>query len=63
MAEKSLTLVVRQVYFMIMPFVTKSTGPDDGTDLKNIDFDALWYKAFNLVIEYAGYMGGRTDVL
>jgi hypothetical protein len=50
-----------RVCFMVMPFGTKSTGVESGKGPGQIDFNALWEKAFRPMIESLGYLPVRAD--
>ena len=51
----------RPVCFMIMPYGTKKTDAPTGQGLAEIDFDALWDRAFRPAIESMGYEPVRAD--
>jgi hypothetical protein len=46
---------------MIMPYGTKKTDAPTGQGLAEIDFDALWDRAFRPIIESLGYEPVRAD--
>ena len=53
---------LRPVCFMVMPFRKKKvTGPTAEGAPNEVDFDALWDKAFRPAIEKAGYTPIRAD--
>jgi hypothetical protein len=51
----------RPVCFMVMPYGTKKTDAPTGQGLAEIDFDALWDRAFRPAIEALGYEPVRAD--
>lgn len=51
----------RSVCFMVMPYGTKKTDAPTGQGLAEIDFDALWDRAFRPAIESLGYQPVRAD--
>lgn len=51
----------RPVCFMIMPYGTKATALDVGTGPAEIDFNALWDRAFVPAINALGYEPVRAD--
>jgi len=51
----------RPVCFMVMPYGTKKTDAPTGQGLAEIDFDALWDRAFRPAIEELGYEPVRAD--
>ena len=51
----------RSVCFMVMPYGTKKTDAPTGQGLAEIDFDALWDRAFRPAIETLGYEPVRAD--
>ena len=53
--------VLRSVCFMITPYGTKKTDAPTGQGLAEIDFDALWDRAFRPAIESLGYEPVRAD--
>src|SRR5947209_4806416 len=59
--RKELIVMPIRVCFMVMPFGTKSTGVEGGKGPGQIDFDALWEKAFRPMIEGLGYVPVRAD--
>jgi tetratricopeptide (TPR) repeat protein len=52
---------ITPVCFMVMPFGTKATGMDPGKGPSQIDFNALWEKAFRPLIDELGYLPVRAD--
>ena len=51
----------RRICFMVMPFGKKKTDAPTGQGVAEIDFDALWDKAFKPAIEKLGYDSVRAD--
>lgn len=53
---------LRKIAFVAMPFRTKSTGlqPKDGPT--QVDFDALWDRAFRPALTALNYMPVRADL-
>jgi hypothetical protein len=49
------------ICFMIMPYGTKPTQADPSVGVANIDFNALWDRAYAPVIEALGYKPVRAD--
>ena len=49
------------ICFMIMPYGTKATQADPSVGVANIDFNALWDRAYAPVIEGLGYKPIRAD--
>jgi hypothetical protein len=47
--------------FMVMPFGRKSTGAEPGKGPAEIDFNALWDKAYFPLIAELGYQPVRAD--
>jgi len=55
------SLTPRRICFMVMPFGKKKTDAPVGQGLAEIDFDALWDRAFKPAIEKLGYDAVRAD--
>ena len=53
--------MLRPVCFMIMPYGTKATAVDGGKGPAEIDFNALWDRAYVPVITALGYEAVRAD--
>jgi hypothetical protein len=53
--------ILRPICFMVMPYGTKRTDVPTGQGLAEIDFDALWDRAFRPAIESLGYEPVRAD--
>ena len=51
----------RPLCFMIMPYGTKSTQAEAGRGVAEIDFNALWDRAFAPAIDQLGYEPVRAD--
>jgi hypothetical protein len=51
----------KPICFMIMPYGTKPTQADPSVGVANIDFNALWERAYLPVIKELGYEPVRAD--
>ena len=51
----------KPICFMIMPYGTKPTQVDPSVGVANIDFNALWDRAYAPVIKDLGYEPVRAD--
>src|SRR3569833_3476246 len=52
---------LRPICFTIMPYGRKRTNASSGAVPAEVDFDALWDKAFRPAIEDLGYLPVRAD--
>ena len=53
---------LRPIAFMVMPFRKRPVpNPAEGAP-KEVDFDALWDRAFRPALEQAGYLAVRADI-
>src|SRR3954468_22730432 len=50
-----------QIAFMVMPFDVKETGRTDANVPAKIDFDALWARVYQPVLQGLGYHAVRAD--
>lgn len=52
---------IRPIAFMVMPFRKRPVPNAPGKAPKEIDFDALWDRAFRPALEQLGYLAVRAD--
>ena len=50
-----------QIAFMVMPFGRKATGLTEKDAPADIDFDALWERVYQPILEERGYKAVRAD--
>ncbi|WP_213954934.1 MULTISPECIES: TRAFs-binding domain-containing protein [unclassified Variovorax] len=55
------SVIVKPLCFMVMPYGVKATQAEPGKGPVEIDFNALWDKAYVPVIEALGYQPVRAD--
>ena len=54
----------RRICFMVMPFGKKKTDAPTGQGVAEIDFDALWDKAFiRDLMKEPGWIAPRTEII
>ena len=52
---------ITPVCFMVMPFGAKPTGMEAAKGPVQVDFNAMWERAFRPMIEELGYLPVRAD--
>jgi hypothetical protein len=53
---------LRPIAFMVMPFRKRTVTNAPEGDPKEVDFDALWDRAFRPALEQLGYLAVRADM-